>query len=99
METNHWIALSQRFYRQLLRLYPQAYRETYETEMFRLFTDQCREADKQHGNQGILALWLRILVDVGVTVLREHLSQPQAKAGLLDAIPNAPCPGKACCSY
>ncbi len=94
MKTNGWVASSQRFYRWLLRLYPQAYRTTYETEMFHLFTDQCREACKERGRLGVLSLWLRTLVDVGVTVVREHLSDPRARAGLLDAAPNAPLPWK-----
>ncbi len=94
MKTNRWIAWSQRFYLWLLRLYPQAYRATYEMEMFRLFTDQCREAYKQRGGRGVLALWPRTLVDVGITVTREHLADPQATLGLLEAKPDAPLPWK-----
>jgi hypothetical protein len=94
MKTNRWIALSLRFYRQLLRLYPQAYRETYEMEMLRLFTNQCQEAYQLHGRLGILLLWLRTLVDMGITVIREHLSDPHAKVGLLNAMPNTPLPWK-----
>ena len=94
MKTNRWIALSQRLYRWLLHLYPQAYRTTYESEMFHVFTDQCREAYAQRGRLAMLSLWLRTLVDVGVTVVREHLSDPQAKVGLLEAMPNAPLPWK-----
>ena len=94
MKTNRWIALSQRLYRWLLHLYPQAYRTTYESEMFHVFTDQCREAYAQRGRPAMPSLWLRTLVDVGVTVVREHLSDPQAKVGLLDPMPNAPLPWK-----
>ncbi|RPJ25875.1 MAG: hypothetical protein EHM33_13330 [Chloroflexi bacterium] len=94
MKTNGWIAFSQRLYRRLLHLYPLKYRATYEEEMFHLFTDQCREAHTQRGWVGILVLWLRTLMDVGATVIREHLSDPRAKLGLLDAIPNAPLPWK-----
>src|SRR5919199_4184 len=94
MKTNHWIELSRRFYRLLLRLYPQAYRASYESEMFRLFSDQCREAYEQQGKLGILLLWPRTLVDVGITATREHLTDPRAKLGLLEAEPNAPLPWK-----
>ena len=82
MKTNRWIVFSLRFYRQLLHLYPQAYREAYEMEMLRLFTNQCREAYQQHSSLGILLLWPRTLIDLAVTVVREHLSDPQAKVGL-----------------
>jgi hypothetical protein len=94
MKTNRWMALSQRLYRWLLRLYPRAYRATYESEMFHVFTDQCREACAQRGRLAMPLLWLRTLVDVGVTIVREHLSDPRAKAGLLEAAPNAPLPWK-----
>ena len=94
MKTNRWIELSQRFYRQLLRLYPEAYRTTYETEMFRFFTSQCREAYQQRGAIGILLLWLGTFVDVGKTVMVEHISDPNARVGLLEAVPNAPLPWK-----
>ena len=94
MNTNRWIEISQYLYRQLLRLYPQAYRTTYETEMFRVFTDQCRDAYQQWGRLGMLSLWLRTLMDVGKTIVIEHISDPNAKVGLLDAVPNAPLPWK-----
>ncbi len=94
MKTNGWVASSQRLYRWLLQLYPQEYRANYELEMFRLFTDQCQEAYKQRGRLGILSLWLRTLVDVGVSAIREHLSDPNSKVGLLEAAPNAPLPWK-----
>src|SRR5687768_12575083 len=94
MKTDRWIALSLRFYRQLLHLYPQPYRATYEMEMIRAFKNQCRDADQQQGRIGILFLWSRTLVDVGISVVREHLSDPHAKVGLLDTLPNTPLPWK-----
>jgi hypothetical protein len=94
MKINRWIVLSLRFYSKLLHLYPQAYRVTYEMEMLRVFKNQCREAYQQQGSLGILLLWPRILVDVGITVVREHISDPHAKVGLLDAMPNTPLPWK-----
>lgn len=94
MQTNLWIARSQRFYRWLLRLYPQAYQETYEAEMFRMFTSQCLDAYKQSGRTGILSLWPRTLLDLGITVLHEHFVDPRARLGLLEADPNAPLPWK-----
>jgi hypothetical protein len=94
MKTNRWIVLSLRCYRQLLRLYPQAYRAIYEMEMLRVFTNQCREAYQLQDQLGILLLWSRTLIDLAVTIVREHLSDPQAKVGLLEAMPNTPLPWK-----
>ena len=94
MKTNRWIELSKRFYRLLLYLYPKGYRATYEMEMLHVFTNQCRDTYKQRGPLGILLLWPRTLIDVIVTVTNEHLTDPEAKFGLLEAIPNAPLPWK-----
>lgn len=94
METNKWVASSQHLYRWLLHLYPKTYRTVYEAEMFHLFTDQCREAYKQRGRLGILFLWFRTLIDLGITVIREHLIDPHSKIGLLEAVPNEPLPWK-----
>ena len=94
METNKWVASSQHLYRWLLHLYPKTYRTVYESEMFHLFTDQCREAYKQRGRLGILFLWFRTLIDLGITVIREHLIDPHSKIGLLEAVPNEPLPWK-----
>lgn len=94
MKRNRWIELSQHFYLQLLHLYPQAYRESYEMEMFCFFTGQCREAYIQRGGLGILALWPRTLVDLGTTIVREQLTNPQAKLGLLEVKPDSPLPWK-----
>jgi hypothetical protein len=94
MTTSLWIELSKRFYRLLLYLYPKAYRETYEMEMLHAFSAQSRDVYKQRGPLGILLLWPRILIDVIVTVTNEHLTDPRAKFGLLEAIPNAPLPWK-----
>ncbi|HET9910884.1 MAG TPA: hypothetical protein VFQ13_03285 [Anaerolineales bacterium] len=94
MNMNGWVASSQRVYRWLLRLYPQDYRTAYGMEMFHVFTAQCREAHKGQGRWGILSLWSRTLADVIVTVIREHLSDPHARVGLLEATPNAPLPWK-----
>jgi hypothetical protein len=67
---------------------------SYEAEMFQLFTDQCREAEQERGRWGRLSLWLRTLADFGVTVVREHLSDSNARLGLLEVAPNQPLPWK-----
>ncbi len=94
MKTNHWIESSQRFYRRLLRLYPKSHRAEYEAEMFNVFTDQCRDAYNRQGWRGVILLWPRILADTCVAAVREHVTDPQAKVGLLEAAPNQPLPWK-----
>ena len=97
MEKNRWIELSQRFYHWLLRLYPRAYRTAYETEMFHVFTDQCREAYQQRGNRGLLSLWLRTLSDLGVTVVREHSAIRKPAWDYWKPCRMRPYPGRGCC--
>ena len=94
MEKNRQIETSRRVYTWLLGLYPQEHRSEYGAEMVRLFTDQCRSAINQRGRPGLVALWLRTLVDLGKTALIEHLSSPQAKTGLLQATPGMALPWK-----
>jgi hypothetical protein len=94
MKPNQWLESSKRFYRRLLRLYPQSHRIVYETEMFNVFTDQCREAYQNKGWRGIAFLWPRILADTFVAAIREHMTDPRAKLGLLDAAPDEPLPWK-----
>lgn len=94
METNRWITGSQHLYGLLLRLYPQVHRANYAMEMLHVFTDQCREAYQARGAWGLLALWPRTLVDLGLTAASEHIHDPQARIGLLESRPNAPLPWK-----
>ena len=94
MKSNRWIESSQRAYARLLKLYPQAHREAYGESMLQVFGDQCREAQACRGGPGLLALWLRTLLDLAVSILREHVTDPNATGGLLDAIPGKPLPWK-----
>jgi hypothetical protein len=91
MENHRWIEISRRIYARLLYLYPTEHRAEYGADMLQLFTDQCRPAGRP---LALLALWLRTLVDLGLSALREHMASPQATLGLLESAPNAPLPWK-----
>jgi len=94
MKPNRWIELSRRFYGRLLYLYPKEYRLEYGPSMLQVFNDQCRSAYQNGGVWGLIALWFRILLDLGISALREQVSSPRSSWGLLEAIPNAPLPWK-----
>ncbi len=94
MNSERWIDLSRRVYARLLKLYPQDHRVEYGPEMLQAFTDQCREAWRVGGGGGLIALWLRSLVDLVISATREQISSPRAAWGLLEAVPNAPLPWK-----
>jgi len=94
MQTNRSIELSRRVYARLLKLYPQEHRDEYGKEMLQAFTDQCRSAQKEKGTWGLFMLWLRSLLDLGVSSLHEHITSTNLTAGLLETVPGRPLPWK-----
>jgi hypothetical protein len=75
MPTPKIITLSDKIFRELLRLYPQGYRRDFGDLMALLFRDQCRAAWQRERYAGLLKLWLRTLPDLGKTSLIERLTQ------------------------
>lgn len=77
----------ERFYRLLLKLYPQAHRQAYGEQMAVHFRDQLREA-RGDGVCGVARMWLRLILDAAVTIPVEHWAQTKEgwmnsrKAGL-----------------
>jgi hypothetical protein len=94
MITNHWINGSNHLFNSLLNLYPRDHRDDYAESMRQVFTAQCREAYRDKGFAGVLALWFRVLPDMWYTAIVEHLTSPKASWGLLEPVPNAPLPWK-----
>lgn len=68
------ISVSEKIYRQLLRLYPQAHRRDYAEQMTQLFRDQCRDAWRAKRSAGIFKLWLRVLPDAVKTSVIEQIA-------------------------
>jgi len=95
MKSDRWIELSRRFYSRLLYLYPKEHRLEYGPSMLQVFTNQCRSACQKGEFWGLIALWFRILPDLGISALQEQVSSPRSSWGMLEAVPNAPLPWKA----
>lgn len=70
---NHAVTRSDKIYRRLLWLYPQSHRRAYGQPMAQLFHDQCIVAWGQRRWPGVVSLWFRVLPDLIITSLREHL--------------------------
>ncbi len=83
------ISVSEKIYRQLLRLYPQAHRRDYAEQMTQLFRDQCRDAWRAKRSAGIFKLWLRVLPDVAKTSFIEQITERNQIMKYLNA-KNAP---------
>ena len=94
MTSNQTVDSSHRFYARLLGLYPREFRDEYGASMLQVFTDQCRSVYRENGTRGMAFLWLRTLVDLTASVLREHIASPRATWGLMEAVPNTPLPWK-----
>jgi hypothetical protein len=63
-----------RLYRLCLYLYPSQFRKMYGGEMTVLFRDCLRDAHRE-GTGGLSRLWLRTVVDIGVSVPHAHLEE------------------------
>jgi hypothetical protein len=94
MNSNARINFSRQLYTRLLNLYPQEHKDEYGASMLQYFTDQCHEVYAKRGVWSLLSLWFRTLIDLGISSLREHLGNPYATSGLLEARPNRPLPWK-----
>jgi hypothetical protein len=68
------IAVSEKIYGKLLRLYPQSHQHDYAELMAQLFRDQCRDAWRQERSVGLMKLWLRVLPDIGKTSVMEQIA-------------------------
>jgi len=69
------VALSDWFYRLILRVYPRGFRAEYGEEMAQTMRDQARDAWTQHGAVGVAGLWLRVIVDSARSAFGEHRKQ------------------------
>jgi Clp amino terminal domain, pathogenicity island component len=66
------VAVAARVYRLLLVAYPASFRRAYGRHMAQVFRDACRDAFLESGSRGVLALWLRTLIDLASTAFQEH---------------------------
>jgi hypothetical protein len=69
------VAISEKIYRTLLRLYPEPHRCEFGGQMAQLFRDQCRDAWKTGRHAGLLKLWMRTLPDLGKTCVVEQIAK------------------------
>ena len=64
---------STRLYSFLLKLYPQAFRQAFGEEMIYLFSESLNDAGAERGGRGVVAYWGRIIIDVGKSVVIQHI--------------------------
>jgi hypothetical protein len=66
------LALSTRLYQTLLAVYPAEFRLVYGSLMLQAFRDCARRALRERGQVGLLALWMRTILDTVQTAIEEH---------------------------
>lgn len=77
--------MSEKLYALLLRLYPSRFRGRYAAEAMQVFRDRIRD------ERGVLKrarLWLDLLVDVSISVPREHHRPPSPPAPSVSGLPS-----------
>jgi hypothetical protein len=67
-----WLGVSGRIYRALLVAYPEEFRDAHGREMEQTFGDLCREKVERDGSIGLVALWIRTLLDLASTAVTER---------------------------
>ena len=72
-DSDERVRRASRIYERLLWLYPRVHREEYGSLMAQFFRDQCR-ARSSRNSRALLGLWRGTLVDLVLSVFREHLS-------------------------
>jgi hypothetical protein len=77
----------ERIYRRLLRLYPADFRARFGNEMISLFREQLRDARSSGERRQIASLWARCLVDLVVTVPKQHFEKERQVSQVAEGSP------------
>src|SRR5687767_12048947 len=64
---------SERIYCFLLKLYPKRYRQEFGEEMKYVFSESLKDAYSENGEQGIIMLWARTMLDAGKSIVTQHV--------------------------
>lgn len=67
------LSISERLYAGLVWFYPKPFRDTFGSSMMQVFRDQCSDTINKNGWYGLIALWIRVLLDFAWTCPKEHL--------------------------
>lgn len=66
---------SARLYGLLLKLYPRSFRQEFVEEMAYVFSESLNDACTERGSRGIMRLWGRTIVDVGQSLVIQHIEE------------------------
>jgi len=85
--------MSERIYRQLLKLYPPSFRATYGEAMIQHFRDQSRDAQSSNRLFSVTSFWCAILFDTIIAATHQRLSKqrhpkPNTSSEVMKKIPS-----------
>lgn len=63
---------SERIYDFLLKFYPKKYRQEFGEEMKYVFSQSLKDAYRKNGEQGVITLWGRTIIDAGKSLFIQH---------------------------
>jgi hypothetical protein len=63
---------SEGIYSFLLRFYPKSYRQESGEEMKYVFSESLKDTYTENGEQGIITLWARTIIDAGKSLITQH---------------------------
>jgi hypothetical protein len=64
---------SERIYSFLLRFYPKNYRDEFGEEMKYVFSESLKDAYAEEGEQGLITLWARTIIDAGKSLVTQQV--------------------------
>src|SRR5689334_13539241 len=64
---------SERIYDFLLKLYPKRYRQEFDEEMKYVFSESLKDVYSEHGEQGIITLWARTMIDTRQSLVAQYI--------------------------
>src|SRR5688572_15513319 len=67
------IRRSERIYGFLLKFYPKSYRQEFGEEMKYVFSESLKDAYTEKGEQGLISIWARTIIDTGKSLVTQHL--------------------------
>jgi hypothetical protein len=88
------IRSSERIYGFLLKFYPKSYRQEFGEEMKYVFSESLKDACAEYGEQGLIGLWVRTIIDVGKSLVTQHLENRTEDASMKPKRSNIIMPNK-----
>jgi len=78
-DSPHFVDLSVRIYRLLMRVYPVSFRREYGCEMIQVFREVMTDSTQRHGTAGLMTTWFRVFGDLVRSAFLEHLLEIQGR--------------------